>query len=145
MPMRNQHLGVILATLLIFPQPLWAGPILLSGDDSDDHINPCTVFLPVFQSVLDNVTNGGSGILVLGVANENSPTTTAGNFIFLSGASQGWAECVSPAQTVTFKSGTNIDTVSFTGYAIIYLPSDIGDVGGGINASDNTRVVNRKS
>ena len=127
---------------LLFTEIATAGPIFLSGDDSDDHLGACTSPINnVLQNMLDNVTNGGSNILVLGVLNENSPSNGAGNFI----KNVETLDCLTPSQTVTFKSGINIDTVSFTGYAIIYVPSDSTNIFGGINQSDNTKVVNRKS
>lgn len=137
-----RHVWIVLLASLLITQPTLAGPIFLSGDDSDEHFpdfSPCSdsLILPIFQNVLDNVTNGGSGILALGV---NSPSTfDAGKFV------SNVAGCLDPVQTVTFSSGTNINTVSFGGYAILWVPSNNADTQGGIVQADNTRVVNRKS
>ena len=135
--------ATLLFTFLILMSPLVsAGPIFLSGDDSEDHFpppfSPCSslAILPVFQNILDNVANSGSDILALGIS---SSTSSAGKFV------TAVADCLSPAQSVTLVTGTNINTVDFTGYAIIWVPSNSNDTGGGISQVNNTRVVNRKS
>ena len=141
---------MIFLILLTVPQTLWAGPVTLLGYDADDHTSigtqPCVdlsnmkPLIDLAQNVLDNVTNGGSGILAIGA----DPGTEAGNWVVDLG------ECLSPAQTVTFVNDDSISSISFSGYAILYVPSDDNDLlDGGIVASSSstdeyTRLNNRQ-
>jgi hypothetical protein len=100
------------------------GPVVLAGHDPDDH-GFVIEYVQLFDEMLANVTNGGSGILSTGA----DPGSDAGNWI------QSVASQMTPPQTVTFSNNSSISTRSFSGFAIIEMPSTTVDVSGGINAS----------
>ena len=106
------------------------GPIILVGHDADDH-GFTAPYTPLFDSVRTNVTNGGNNILAIGA----NPGSEAGDWI------TDVAGLMTPAQTVTFVNGASISSVSFAGYAIIYIPSTTVDVSGGIDATTENPLL----
>lgn len=109
------------------------GPVILAGHDPDDHGFQAQ-YAQLFTALRASVYNGGTGILAIG-ANTGSE---AANWIS-SVASQ-----MTPPQSVTFVNGSAISTISFSGYAILYVPSTDANVSGGINIStEQPRLVAR--
>ena len=108
------------------------GSVILTGDDADDHGNQAT-YAALFDNILSNVTNGGSGILAIGA----DPATSASAWITTV------AGLMSTPQAVTFANDAAISTQSLAGFAIIHIPSDIFDTFGGISQSENDLLVAR--
>ncbi len=110
------------------------GPIILSGHDPDDH-GFTSQYVPLYNAIFANVTNGGSGILSIG-ANTGS---SAGNWIATV------AGLMTPPQTVTYVNNAAISTVSFAGYAIIHVPSTSVDTPGGISPSTENPLLSARA
>jgi hypothetical protein len=108
------------------------GPIILAGHDADDHGFE-SIYAGLFNSLRSQATNGGTGILALG-ADEAS---RAGTWI------KTVASLMATPQTVTFVNNAAISTQSFTGYSILFVPSDDHDTPGGITASENSLLTAR--
>lgn len=117
-------IGLILALFSLFMVPVTVGgasggPVVLMGIDAEDggpggH-GPISVYQTVASSILSNVTNGGSGILVMGGGKNPSDNV-----------SQFWSQIGSAAgQPVTFVNGAAaIAGQSFSGFALIGVASD---------------------
>jgi len=114
--------------------PAWAGPVILAGHDPDSHGFE-TVYAGLFNRLIQNVTNGRSGILAIG-ANAGSQASTWITTV---------ASLMSPPQSVTFVNGAAISTIDFSQFAILHIPSDFDNTPGGINAAENSRLVARAS
>ncbi|MCH8191595.1 MAG: hypothetical protein IIC80_09615, partial [Chloroflexi bacterium] len=110
------------------------GPVVLMGIDAEDggpgaH-GPISVYESVITSIFGNVTNAGSGILVLGAGKSafDDPTTF-------------WNQIGTDLSvSVTLVNGaTNITNQSFAGFAIVAVVSDVGNtpLGGLTNAENN--------
>ena len=109
------------------------GPVMLAGHDPDDH-GFQTQYAQLFTALRAAVYNGGNGILAIGANTGSEAASWIGSV-----ASQ-----MSPPQTVTFVNGSAISTISFSGYAILYIPSTDANVSGGINIStEQPRLVAR--
>jgi len=125
-----------LATLLAGAGPAPAqttcGPVLVMGLDADDH-GPDTTFAGIYDQLLRNVTNGGSGILAIGL----DPAS----------AGSGWLDSVSRQmalpQTVTLVNDGDILIQDFAGFALLHVPSDWLDVNGGISEAENALLTTR--
>jgi len=110
-------IAVVALMVLLSVSPASAGPIMLAGHDADDH-GFQSVYAGLFNDLLSNVTNGGSGILAIGTTSG----TTAGSWI------SGVAGLMTSAQTVTFVNGAAAITAqSLAGFAIIHVVSDSFD------------------
>ena len=131
---------------LVTPQQIVGGPVVLMGIDAEDggpgaH-GPITVYESVLTNgsntgILDNVTNGGSGILVIGGGKSafDGPTTF-------------WNQIATDLSvTVTFVNGaTNITNQSFAGFAMIVVGSDVFNTpSGGLTSAENTALTGRAS
>lgn len=127
----NCGAGVLSAVALVLMvllsvSPASAGPIMLSGHDADDH-GFQSVYAGLFNNLLSNVTNGGSGILAIGTTSG----TSAGTWI------SGVASLMTSAQTVTFVNGAAaISAQSLAGFAIVHVVSDSTNVSGGIDQAE---------
>jgi len=118
-----------------------AGPLVLMGIDAEDggvggH-GPISVYQNVVNSgVLANVTNGGSGILVVGGG--KNPGDNVTTF---------WTEIDNAAAGgLTFVNGAgNISSQSFAGFAMIAIASTaIETPGGGLTQAENTALAGRQ-
>lgn len=115
----------------------WAGPVILMGIDAEDggvggH-GPIGTYDSVLNSLLSNVTNGGTGVLVIGggkAAGDNVTTF--------------WDALTAP---VTYVNGVaGISSVSFTNYAAIAVVSDsINTPSGGLTNVENDALTFRKT
>lgn len=114
------------------------GPVILMGIDAEDggpggH-GPITVYEDVVSSILSGVTNGGSGILVIGGGRSASdgPTT----FWDAISADLGVA--------VTYVNGdANVAAQSFAGFAMIAIVSSEFETGNGLTQDENDALAAR--
>lgn len=125
--------GVVAVVLCAWTQVASAGPVILAGHDADDH-GFVSEYTGLFDALLANVTNGGSGILAIGAVEGED----AGD----------WIEDIAAAMSggpylVTFLNGADIGTDSFSGFAIIHIPSDDDNTFGGISAAENALLTAR--
>lgn len=117
------------------------GPIVLMGIDAEDggpggH-GPIVNYEQVVQSILSNVTNGGSGILVIGGG--KSPTDDVTVF---------WDTISTDISVpVTYVNGaTNIATQSFAGFAMLAVVSDVNNTpSGGLTQAENDALTARSA
>jgi hypothetical protein len=107
---------------------------MLVGHDPDDHGFE-SEYATLYDYLLANADNGGSGILAIGA----DPGSAAGTWI------QSAASQMSTPQTVTFVNGSAISTQSFAGFAIIHVPSTSIDVSGGINTTSELPLLNARA
>ena len=124
--------GLVAVALCAWTSVASAGPVILAGHDADDH-GFTTVYDDLFNSLLTNVTNGQDGILAIG-ANTSS---TASSWITTVGG------LMTSPQTVTFVNDAAISSVDFSTYAILHIPSDFSNTGGGISATENALLTAR--
>ncbi|WP_053075038.1 hypothetical protein [Ornithinibacillus californiensis] len=116
------------------------GPIVLMGIDAEDggpggH-GPISNYIDVVNSILANVTNGGSGILVIGGG--KNPTDNVTAFWDAIGANTG--------VTVSYVNGANIATQSFSGFSMIAVVSSVGETAsGGLTQAENDLLATRQS
>ncbi|TFH24133.1 MAG: hypothetical protein E4H03_04410 [Myxococcales bacterium] len=110
------------------------GPIVLSGHDADDHGFE-SQYVGLFDAILANATNGGSGILAIGA----DPGSEAGNWITTV------ASLMAVPQTVTFVNDASISTQSFSGFAILHVPSTTVDVTGGIHVTNEIPLLTARA
>ncbi|MDP3703056.1 MAG: PEP-CTERM sorting domain-containing protein [Candidatus Omnitrophota bacterium] len=132
--------GLVAAALCGWTTIASAGPVILAGHDTDSH-GFTTVYDDLFQELFDNVTNGGSGILAIGA----DDPSTAGS----------WIEAVAAlvdvdpitlgiqAPSVTFVNGAAISGIDFSSYAVLHIPSDSANTGGGITGAENAFLTAR--
>lgn len=116
------------------------GPLVLMGIDAEDggpggH-GPVTVYEDVINNgILGNVTNGGSGILVLGGG--KSPTDDVTRF---------WNDVALQTAPVTYANGAAVGTQSFAGFKMLAVVSDILNTpGGGLTQAENNALAARQS
>jgi hypothetical protein len=116
------------------------GPIVLMGIDAEDggiggH-GPIQNYIDVTNSILANVTNGGSGILVIGGG--KSPTDNVTTFWDAIGTGTG--------ETITYVNGANIATQSFAGFALIAVASSVFETpSGGLTQAENDLLATRQN
>ncbi len=108
------------------------GPIILAGHDADDH-GAVSVYAGLFNDLLSKVGVSGSGIVAVGA----DPGSPAGSWITQVAAS------MTTPQTVTFVNDAAIATVDFSQFAIVHVPSDSADTGGGITQAENDTLATR--
>jgi hypothetical protein len=119
-----------------------AGPLVLMGIDAEDggvggH-GPVSVYQNVVNGgVLANVTNGGSGILVIGGGkNPGDNVTTFWNAI----------DSATPGSVTYVNGAANIASRSFAGFAMIAVASSVAETpSGGLTAAENTALAGRQS
>jgi len=126
--------GLVVGALFMGASAAWAGPVILAGHDPDDH-GFDAIYAGLFDVLLANVTNGGSGILAIG-ANSGS---TAGDWI------ESVASLMTAPQLVTFVNDASITTQDFSSFAILHVPSDSFDTAGGITEAENNLLTARAS
>ena len=120
------------------------GPVVLLGIDSEDggiggH-GPISVYADVIEDILDKVTNGGSGILVIGEAGDDDNTVK-----------EFWDEIGDlTAQDITYVAGAdNIAGQSFSGFAVLAVVTAEATVfqgsnpGDGLTNSENEALISR--
>ena len=120
------------------------GPIILMGVDpeqkpnSDNH-GPPEEHAAMVASMLENVTNGNDGIIVLGAADNGDDVVRY------------WRGDVGNDpqvdEQVTFVAGAdNIRNVDFTDYALIGIPSSNNQINGGyaLTRSENRALIDRQ-
>ena len=124
----------LLAGMLMAAGTSWAGPVILMGIDAEDsgHGSPSLVYAPIVQSILNGVTNGGSGVLVIG-----SHTGQTASF---------WSAVdTAIASAVTQVNGAAVGTQSFAGFAAIAIVSDEFNTSGGLTTAENTLLTARQA
>lgn len=114
------------------------GPVILMGLDSEQEPGSSNHGTPeehaaMVESLLDSVTNGGEGILVLGDG---------------SNIRDYWEGDVSDApnvdQDVTFVGGAqNIRETDFGGYAMIGVASSTNEIPSGLTSDENQAIIDR--
>lgn len=115
------------------------GPVVLMGIDAEDggvggH-GPIQVYEDVVQSILNSVTNGGSGILVIGGGKDTDDDVTAF-----------WDQIATDLSlTVTYVNGdTNIAAQSFAGFAMLAVVSSEEETSdGGLTGTENDALTGR--
>lgn len=118
------------------------GPIILMGIDAEDggiggH-GPINVYISVVNSILANVGNGGTGILVIGGGKNSADEVT-----------EFWdaIDAAIPTQTVTYVNGAaNIAAQSFAGFAMIAVVSDEENTfSGGLTQAEHDALTARRN
>ncbi|MGH9139362.1 MAG: calcium-binding protein, partial [Acidimicrobiales bacterium] len=132
----------MLGAPLLGAQPAQAvagGPLVIMGIDAEDcgpggH-GPISVYESVVTSILSNVTNGGSGVLVIGGGKSafDGPTS----FWDTIGTDLGVA--------VTYANGAAVATQSFAGFAMIGVISDFGNTCSGLTSAENDALTARSA
>ncbi|MEH7218086.1 hypothetical protein [Bacillus toyonensis] len=114
------------------------GPLILMGIDAEDggiggH-GPISVYISVVNSILSNVTNNGSGILVIGGNKNPSDDVT-----------QFWNAIASGVgESITYVNGANIATQLFLGFKMIGIVSDeFNSFFGGLTQAENNFLTGR--
>lgn len=120
------------------------GPMILMGLDSEQEPNssnhgPPEEHASMVASMLENVTNGNDGIIVLGAADNGDDVVKY------------WRGDVGNDpqvdEEVTFVGGAdNIRNVDFTDYAMVGIPSSNNQISGGyaLTSSENRALIDRK-
>lgn len=130
-------------SLMIWTTPVWAGgPVVLMGIDAEDggpggH-GPISVYVDVVNNILSQVSNGGSGILVIG----------GGKGVCFSpdDVTAFWDAVASgTGQSVTYVNGdSNIQAQSFAGFAMLAVVSDeFNTFCGGLTQAENDALATR--
>lgn len=115
------------------------GPVVLMGIDAEDggvggH-GPISVYEDVVSSMLAEVGNGGSGVLVIGGGKDASDDVT-----------EFWDQIGTDLSlTITYvNGGANITAQSFDGFAILAVVSSEGETSdGGLTQDENTALAGR--
>jgi hypothetical protein len=100
---------------------------MLVGDAADDH-GPPNVYAGLLQQVLSNVSNGQTGILALGV----DPGSDAASWIISVSA------LLPEPQLVAYVNDETVGAITFSGYAVLYIPSPSNYTAGGISGLENS-------
>lgn len=129
---------VTLSCLLLLgvtAQSKGGGLILVGTDPEPVPHGPATeLFVPLFEALLDSVSNGQTGILAIGA----DPGTNAGNWI------EDVASLMASQPAVTFVNDADIATIDFSNFAIIHIPSpDVPFTVGGITQTENDLLAAR--
>lgn len=113
------------------------GPVVLMGIDAEEGAptghGGTTTYVPIVNEILATVTNGNSGILVVG-GKSGTNTETFWNTI---GSNTG--------ESVTYVNGaTDIGTATFSNYAMVGVVSTEGEVfPGGLTDAENAALIDR--
>lgn len=114
------------------------GPLVLMGIDAEDggpggH-GPISSYINVVNGILSKVTNGGTGLLVIG-GNKNS----------LDDVTRFWnAVATGIGETVTYVNGASITAQTFNGFKMIGIVSDILNTPfGGLTQAENDLLASR--
>jgi hypothetical protein len=119
------------------------GPVVLMGIDAEDGNGTGSShggkapYISVLNSILSSVTNGGSGVLVIGGGKAVGDDVT----VFFNAIATG----ATPAQVATQVNGAaNIASQSFAGFAVIAVASSQSETpSGGLTAAENTALSTR--
>lgn len=135
------HIASVLAIgLVCLASPAWAGPVLLMGVGAEDggefSQGPITLYRTVADQLLSNVTNGGTGLLVIGGGKGGLDEVTP-FWNRLAG--------VAPAIPLTFVNGPdNIGSQSFAGFALLAVASDnFNTFFGGLTLAEHQALTGR--
>jgi hypothetical protein len=115
------------------------GVVVLLGIDAEDrfatgHHGPASVYAAIVSHTLLQVTNGGSGILVIGAGKSAADDATG----FWS------AVAAATGQPATFINGASqIAAQPFGGFALVVVVSDAGDTSGGLTEEENDALAAR--
>ncbi|MEK9629121.1 MAG: PKD domain-containing protein [Nitrospinota bacterium] len=120
----------------------WGGPIVLSGDDSDDggHCegSRCGQMIgKTLSFIVNNSQSSGSGILAIGVNSGRALSSL-----------NGWNTPTHGGPNVAIthaRTTTEIANANFSDYAMIYIPSDNRNTGGGITSTQMTALNARQA
>ncbi|MDQ3220480.1 MAG: PKD domain-containing protein, partial [Acidobacteriota bacterium] len=126
------------------PRAAGGGPVVLMGIDAEDAFDganhgPPSTYASVVDSVYDQATNGGTGILVIGggkdLVTPDNVTSFWNAIAGLNGVS------------VTFVNGAaNITNRSFAGFRMIAVASDnVNTPFGGLTPEENTAIGGRQA
>ncbi len=114
------------------------GPVVLMGIDAEDggvdgH-GPIEVYEDVVTSILAEVSNGGSGVLVIGGGKDPDDDVTAF-----------WDQIASDLSiTVTYVNAANISSQSFAGFAMLAVVSSEEETSsGGLTEEENDALAAR--
>ncbi len=132
MRIRAFSVALVLGVGSVLSSAAVGGPVILVGHDQDDHGFEA-IYAGVFDDLFAAVTNGNTGILSIG-ADSGTKAETWINTV---------AGLMTSPQTVTHVNGAAVGTVDFCTYAIVYIPSDLGDVAGGISQAETTIMAGR--
>ncbi len=128
--------------------PMWAsparaavgGPVILMGIDAEDggpggH-GPNVNYQAVVNSMFPKISNGGSGILVIGGGKNGSDSVT-----------RFWnAIAAGTGKSVTYVNGAAISTRSFAGFALLAVVSDQQNTpSGGLTSTENAALASRQA
>ncbi len=137
-------LGVILSSV---SAASIAGPIIVAGTDADDHgsANATTNFngwlfmQKALENIAPQVSNGKTSAVCIG-CNGSSAESAFNSAFDKSGFAAGWTRTSLSSTTdiTNFFNGTGTTNINNAG--IYYMPTDAGNVGGGITAAQLTIV-----
>ena len=140
-------LSVAAVSAAILSAPAMAGPIIIAGTDADDH---GSVSLGVNQDgwkfmqlaverITAAVTNTNTSFVCIG-CNPGEAQTAFTSAFGLAAKPAGWTttSLTAIADITNFFNGTGTVNVNNTG--AIYMPSEQGDVGGGITAAQQAAL-----
>ncbi|HIE72661.1 MAG TPA: hypothetical protein EYP98_22260, partial [Planctomycetes bacterium] len=138
-------LSRLLASSVLFASTAFAqGPLVLMGIDAEDggpggH-GPISSYLSVITNanttgILDNVSNGGSGILVIGGGKDPNDDVT-----------EFWDEMdnLLGGGVVTYVNGASVAGQTFAGFAMLAIVSDVDNTSsGGLTNSEMSQLAAR--
>lgn len=140
MRFKKKLVGAAVGAALAVATSAFAGPVILMGIDAEDggpgaH-GPITVYQSVIASLLSGVTNGGSGILVIGGGKSSTDNVTTF-----------WdAIDASTSHSVTYANQLGIAGASFGGYAAIAVVSSVDETSsGGLTDAESTALNSRSA
>lgn len=120
-----------------------SGPLILMGIDAEDggpggH-GPITVYESVVNSILSNVTKGGSGILVIGGGKDTTPP--------VDDVTAFWnALALGTGVSVTYVNGAAIATQPFSSFLMLAVVSSIPETpSGGLTNAENLLLNTRQA
>ena len=143
-PARQRVRGALLAIVAcvaLSAHPAAAGLVVMSGDDADDGRHclgtACGALYPRILSKAMAQSPGERDILAVGVR--------AGGVAAF--ALDGWNDPANggPGADIDLVTGADIRTVDLNLYRVLYVPSDVKSVDGGISDADLTHLATRRA
>jgi hypothetical protein len=141
----NRLVMLTVLMVLLWAGPGSAGPVILGGDDADDHgfvvggtnLNGWLYIQRGFENLLPAVGNGNTVALCLGCNGSLAQNAFASGFD-LATKPAGWTrETISGAADITtYFAGTHASGRSLANTGLLYFPTDAGNVGGGITSAE---------
>jgi len=143
--MKRTWLTLLIAVALAVSGGMaWAGPVILTGDDLEDHIGVTGVYYQgAFAANYAASTNAGTGILVLG-GSGSLGTVFGGGALDLRTLIPGGAGSA-PTTVVVGAAAIAAAVFDPSLYKMIYVPSDSADTAGGVTAAENTALAGRSA